>query len=311
MQPHLVSIIITTFNRLSWLQESIDSALAQTHTNVEVLLVDDGSTDGTAEWVRSHYENKIQYIWKENEGLSSARNLGLKHAKGEFIQFLDADDFISPDKLEIHTKFLEENPQYAVAYCHSLCFYDNNTDDLFDWWGQAYYRSGDVFDEMLDEPYMLVHAAVVRRDWYDLIGGYDESLSSAVDGDFWLRLAKAEARFQFVPGPIAYYRIHRNSQSSAGVGVRRNMLKVLRKLERDIPDKNERKRIKIRRSIGKRRGLYGLALMEAGNVFHGWIEVLRSLALDRRDFMSRFVRLIFVPLLGWDRTQQLIRRLKS
>jgi glycosyltransferase involved in cell wall biosynthesis len=277
---------------------------------VEVLLVDDGSTDGTAEWVRGHYENKIKYIWKENGGLSTARNLGLKHAKGEFIQFLDADDFISSDKVSIHAEFLEKNPEYAVVYCHSLCFYDDRPGDFFDWWGQSYYRSDDVFADMIDVPYMLVHAAVVRREWYDRIGGYDESLDSVVDGDFWLRIAHAGARFQFLPGPLAYYRHHRDSQSSASVGVRRNKIRVLRNLERNIPDKSERKRLRIQRSIGRYQGAYGLALMEAGEVFQGWVEVAGSLALDQRYLMPRLIRLMLVPLLGWDRTQRLIQRLK-
>ena len=307
----LVSIIIPTYNSRAWLGDAVDSALAQTYPKCEVLVVDDGSTDGTHHWLVGRYGDRLRYFWKQNGGLSSARNLGLKHAEGEYIQFLDSDDAISSEKVATHVEFLEQHPEYAVVYCHSLCFYNGRPDERFDWWGREFYRSGDVFAEMVDVPYILTHATLTRREWIDRVGPFDEELDSCVDGDFWLRLAHAGGKFCYQPGePMAFYRIRPDSQSADGVNHRRSMLEVLRKLEKDMADRQERRRVKIKRAIGRWQGAYGLSLMEGGELYQGWMQVAMSLLRDRRRSLPRLARLALVPFLGWGRTQQILDRVK-
>ncbi len=311
MNQPLVSIIVPTYNSRRWLGEAVDSALAQSYLNCEVVVVDDGSTDGTGEWLQEQYGSRIRYLWKENGGLASARNLGLRHAEGEYIQFLDADDLILPEKVAAHVESLEQHLEYAVVYCHSLCFYDGNPEERFDWWGREFYRSGDVFADMIDVPYILAHATLTRRDWVEKAGFFDEELDSCVDGDFWLRVACAGGKFYYLPGePLALYRIRSNSQSAGGVKHRRSMLTVLHKLEKQVKDPRERKRLKIQRAIGRWQGTYGFSLMEAGDLYEGWAQVARSLLTDRRRPVPRLTRLALVPFLGWERTQRVLRRAK-
>jgi len=311
MKNSLVSVIIPTYNDRRWLGAAVDSALAQTYPRCEVLVVDDGSTDGTGEWLASRCGSRVRYFWKENGGLSSARNLGLRYARGEYIQFLDADDLILPRKLATHVQFLEDHPEYQVVYCHSLCFHDENPEELFDWWARKFYSSGDVLADMIDQTFMLTHAALTRSEWVERVGDFDEELSNCVDGDFWLRLANAGARFYFLPGEaMALYRIRPGSQSADSVKQRGAMLTVLSKLEKSMAHREHPRRLKIRRAIGRSQGYYGLAIMDAGETYRGWQQVAWSLVRDFRWPMPRIARLLLTPLLGWRRTQKIIHRVK-
>ncbi|MFH0731641.1 MAG: glycosyltransferase [Candidatus Omnitrophota bacterium] len=104
----LVSVIIPTYNNASFISEAVDSVLAQTYTDYEIVVIDDGSTDNTKE-ILSKYNNKIRYFYQENKGVSSARNLGIRQATGEYIAFLDADDLMLPDRLDELVRFSEQN----------------------------------------------------------------------------------------------------------------------------------------------------------------------------------------------------------
>jgi glycosyltransferase involved in cell wall biosynthesis len=103
-----VSVIIPTYNRCKFVQEAIDSVLAQTYTNFELIVVDDGSTDGTGEVIQSKYQGKLIYIWQKNQGRSKARNLGISISTGKYLAFLDSDDKWHPEKLMNQVKSLEE-----------------------------------------------------------------------------------------------------------------------------------------------------------------------------------------------------------
>ena len=214
MNPPLVSIIVTTFNSKKWLRESLDSALGQTYLNREIILIDDGSTDDTGNWVKKHYPNNINYIYKQNGGLASARNLGITKAQGQYIQFLDADDIILPEKISRQVVWMETHLGYAVVYSDSFCFYDGSPDETFDWWGKALYRSGDVFESMLDSGYILSHATLTRSTSFRNIK-FNENLTRCIDWDFWLNLSKSGAKFFHLPGaPTCLYRIREGSMSS-------------------------------------------------------------------------------------------------
>jgi len=106
MANKLVSIIIPSYNSRQWVCDAIDCSLQQTYPHCEVIVVDDGSTDGTAELLSTNYGDKIRYVYQENRGLSGSRNTGLRNARGDYIQFLDADDLIALDKLEIQVRGL-------------------------------------------------------------------------------------------------------------------------------------------------------------------------------------------------------------
>ena len=104
-----VSVIIPTYQHADFVGEAIDSALAQTYTDYEIILVNDGSTDGTKE-IAAEYRNQIKYIYQDNRGLPAARNTGILASKGEYMAFLDADDVWLPNKLKLEVEFLDMHP---------------------------------------------------------------------------------------------------------------------------------------------------------------------------------------------------------
>lgn len=121
MENQKVSVIIPTYNLARYINETVDSVLGQTYKNYEIIIVDDGSTDNTKEAL-SEYGGKITYIFQENQGVSAARNKGIKEAKGEYIAFLDADDLWLKDKLELQIGLMNSNPEVAMIFTDGESF---------------------------------------------------------------------------------------------------------------------------------------------------------------------------------------------
>lgn len=314
-QP-LVSIVIATYNCRRWVCDAVDSALAQSYPNLEVIVVDDGSTDNTGALLAERYGNAICYIRKENGGLSSARNLGLVHAQGEYIQFLDADDILLPQKVTEQVTFLNQHSHVDVVYGDALTFQDEDQSQSRDWIYSKHYRSGLVFEHMVREPWMLCHAALTRRRAIDNItayvlrgkGPFDESLSSSVDGDFWLRLAHSGARFHYLPGePQSRYRHHSDNQSHRRVSFSRNVLTMLEKIRVYVPDEKAQKQMQLDRVIGKWKGVHGESLMAGGFRFSACKELVTSLWLNPTRPYYRLFCLFSTALVGPKITRKLLR----
>jgi len=304
MNIPLVSIIVTTFNSKKWLREALDSTLAQTYSNLEIILIDDGSTDDTGNWVRKHYPNNINYIYKQNGGLASARNLGITKAKGQYIQFLDADDIILPEKISSQICWMETHLDYAVVYSDSICFYDGSPHETFDWWGKTLYRSGNVFESMIDNGYILSHATLTRSTYFKNIK-FNENLKSAVDWDFWLNLSKSEARFYYLPGdPTCLYRIRKDSMSSDKIGHTLSGIQVLTNISKELSNsKKEQKQIVS--ALGRWKFSHGRALIQDRQLIRGWILLLKSLVKDHRNLKYKLTYIFLVPIIGHALTIQL------
>ena len=129
----IVSVIIPCFNQAQYLTEALNSVLNQTFQNWECIIVNDGSPDNTEEvalgWCNK--DKRFKYLKKENGGLSSARNAGLKIAQGEYIQFLDSDDLLQKEKIESQVSFLGYNLNVDIVYSSSLYFFNENSEDTF------------------------------------------------------------------------------------------------------------------------------------------------------------------------------------
>ena len=302
-----VTVIIPTYNNLRWLPEAVDSAIAQTYPECDIVIVDDGSTDGTNEWAEKSLADHVTYLRKPNGGLASARNYAIERTDGDYIQFLDADDTIAAEKVATHVEQLDAHPEYAAVYGPSAYFFADEPARVMEWRPDAKRPSGKVFKEMLDEPFILTHAILTRRQWINKTGPFNEALNSVIDGEYWIRMAKLDAHIQYLPGKAqSFYRIREGSQSSDSVQMRGTMLHILRDVKRQLPDKSERRAIKINRAIGKWQATYGFALMSSGEGRKGWWQLLTSLRGDQRHAGSRVVRLILVPIFGWSKSQSLI-----
>ncbi len=281
MEP-LVSIIIPAYNARRWLGAAIDSALAQTYPRCEIVVVDDGSTDGTEGWLLPAYGQRVRYLRKAHGGLSSARNAGLRASRGVLIQFLDADDLLLPEKVAAHAAALQARPDVDVAYGHCLCLRDG-TGEVYEWPRAGRYRSGQIFASMIDEGYLHTHMPLSRRAALDAAGGFDESLSTCVEWDFWLRVARSGVVFLFVPGPpLVVYRIRADSNSQQRVAHARAGLRVLAKVRTYVPHPGEQRALGLWQAEGRWQFALGRALAESGHLTRGLGLMLRALPADGR-----------------------------
>ena len=210
----LVSVIIPCYNAAAYVREAIDSALAQTYPNVEIVVVNDGSTNNVQTVLESYIQKKsIIYIHQENKGLSGARNTGIKSSHGEFIALLDADDMFLPNKLERQVGYLMAHPDCAVSYCDVFHYYEEEPEKMlrlnYD------YPSGDaVFPALLYKNFVNPLTVVLRRSVFDRVGYFDEPMKQfAEDWDFWVRAAYAGMHFDHLPETLAKYRMRKTSLS--------------------------------------------------------------------------------------------------
>lgn len=220
----MVSVIIPTFNRSLLIEETLNSVLAQTYTNWECIVVDDGSTDNTEELVGSYSKNdkRIKFYNRPQEkikGASSCRNFGLEKAAGEYIQFLDSDDLISNIKLEHQVKLLDADPLNSFATCKWGTFRDCiNTADIHQNF-KAYDTFGDPleFINALSEQicYFPIHAYLIRKTVILKAGAWNEYLSLNDDSEFMVRVFVNSKKICFSNSAVAFYRLSKEDNLSA------------------------------------------------------------------------------------------------
>jgi glycosyltransferase involved in cell wall biosynthesis len=199
-----VSVLIPTYNRAKFLPLAVASALEQTLPPLEVLIVDDGSTDETARVVDS-LEGPIRYIHQVNRGPAAARNRGIREARGELIALLDSDDLWLPEKLELQVKILERRPVVGLVHA-AAALIDAGGRATGETWGRASY-DGEVCAQLLVANGINASSVVVRRELLIDAGGYDERFRALENWDLWLRLSR-ECMFAYIDRPLIQYRMH-------------------------------------------------------------------------------------------------------
>jgi glycosyltransferase involved in cell wall biosynthesis len=195
MENPTISVIIPTYNRASLLSRSVRSVLQQTYPDWELLVIDDGSTDNTAEFIRSLNDKRIHYYYKKNGGVSSARNLGLAKAKGEYVAFLDSDDEWPAAYLNTLYQALRQHPTFGCAYCNRKEVYlDGTIEDAF---GPERFLSGDLaINYFTKVPGVHPSASLFHKTAWENMW-WDEKLKTFNDIDMFLRLSM-KIRFLFV-----------------------------------------------------------------------------------------------------------------
>ena len=184
-----VSIIIPTFNREKFIGAAVRSILDQTFQNFEIIVLDDGSDDGTKSIVEKFNSIKIKYVYQENSGRSHARNRALYLADGEYIAFLDSDDLYQPGKLELQVSFLDANPDISMVYTAAGCI-DEEGNLLPDTYLAPV--SGWIYKEIafFVPVTITLPTVMVRRGVFDRVGRFDEALNRFEDTDMWRRISK-------------------------------------------------------------------------------------------------------------------------
>jgi glycosyltransferase involved in cell wall biosynthesis len=202
-----VSVVIPTYNYGRFIAEAIESALGQTLTALEIVVVDDGSTDDT-ETVLGQFGDRIRQIRQSNKGVSAARNRGIEETKGDLIAFLDADDTWEPTKLETQSKRFAADAEVGLVHC-GMREFDSETGETLD----MHLDGGelDVAENLLmwNGPVVVGPGCtiMVSRKAFDEVGGFDPRLKCGEDWDLCYRIAR-RYKVGFVPEPLVNYRIH-------------------------------------------------------------------------------------------------------
>jgi glycosyltransferase involved in cell wall biosynthesis len=222
-----VSVIIATRNRSYFLKETLESVLAQTFRDYEIIVVDDGSTDNTREVVQG-YGDKIRYFFKDLHCAAAARNFGVSQASGEYIAPLDDDDLWFPNKLDVQMNILENNPDLGFVSHEASVTDETAKINTHQWKKKA--DTPESFFGLYEESYIHHSSIVFRKKFFDQVGGYDASLLTTEDYDLWLRLSKV-CKFKYFYTPLTLYRMHPQNKHKNHVQKIHDRVRVISKPE--------------------------------------------------------------------------------
>jgi glycosyltransferase involved in cell wall biosynthesis len=289
-----VSVIIPVYRGERFLAQAIESALAQTYRDIELIVVDDGSPDRSEESIAAHFgDPRLTYIRQDNRGVAAARNHGIRASAGQLIAFLDQDDVWLPDKLGRQVAALADHP--AAMLVHGYQAYIDATGARIpyaaDWVADL---EGACFRDLFLRNRIGILTAVVRRECFDAVGPFNESIPGADDYELWLRIAR-QFPIAFVGGlPLACYRVHDANVSHDHFRMELAELCAISSIVERFPD--------VRATVGDRTvdtRLFELNSSLAG--WHAWKS--RDFAQARRHLLRAAARRPFAwktyLRLGW------------
>lgn len=246
----LVSVVIPAYNRAAYIERTVNSVLDQTYPCVELIVTDDGSTDGTLEVLQRYADQgKLRLLRHEggvNRGQSASLNLALDQARGEYISVLDSDDMFAPRKFEVMIGFLERHPEIGLVYSNGHAV-DAEDNVLYEIHSPNHHEPNDPDALLLDCYFLLPQNAVVRREVFDRAGRFEETFRSAQDHDMAIRIAEL-TRLAYIRDYLFFYRRHSDSISSRRQDVRwRTGFEILRRARKRYPYRRStvRKRLAV------------------------------------------------------------------
>ncbi len=211
VQP-VVSILIPVFNSLPYIKEALESILNQTYINLEIVIINDGSNDGTEQVLRNYASKhkSIKLIDQKNQGICAALNNGIEICSGKYIARMDSDDIMHPQRIELQVKFMEENPNISILGT-AIQYIDLNGH-----LGRYHFypKSSSISSMIFHESPVAHPTAFVRKEVFLQIGNYRENLYPAEDYDLWLRAFSADIKIENLQKVLLYYRVHNANTSS-------------------------------------------------------------------------------------------------
>jgi glycosyltransferase involved in cell wall biosynthesis len=254
MIPHpLVSVIIPTCNNIQVVCDAIDCAFGQTYKNLEIIVIDDGSTDGTGQLLADKYGGLIKYVYQENRGPSGSRNTGLRCASGKYIQFLDADDLLDQDKIGIQVKVLENISDIGLAYCDYICCDINDIQIILEGRISPVLQKENPFEDLMmkweTDLTIPIHSFLFDSVFFKELGiSFDESLPNHVDWDCWMTIFSLNPAIRFIDKPLAIYRIRNDSLCRNRTRMREGYLSAIDKqILKHKSDREIIKKLKMRK----------------------------------------------------------------
>lgn len=280
MKP-LVSIIIPCYNAEKFIAQTIQSVLNQTYRPIELLVVNDGSTDNSLSVIKSFDSSELIIIDKQNSGVSDSRNIGISNAKGEYISFLDADDLWDADNLEMKVNYLEQNLSHVLVYSSVTEFNSENGNKNFVH-GSDYHAT-----ESLIHFKPLIHcpaAALIRKKSIENSGTFDTALSTSADWEMWLRLS-LEGPFGYLSTSLVKYRIHANQMHRNVPLFRKDMEYAFRKFQFNkqvFPTLSD-----FRKAYSNLYLIIALSFFKENNLFSGISSLMKSLWFSCSPLLKR------------------------
>jgi len=207
MERAKVSAIIPVYNCERYVCAAVESVIAQTYPLHEIIVVDDGSTDGTRVAL-NRYLDRVTYIHQKNQGEPAARNTGMSNATGDFIAFLDADDLWLPEKTQLQMDLFEKHHEYGLVYTDMTTFNDEGVlVQSVRATRKKHYCSGRIFRQLFQETLFGSGSVIFRKACIETVGGFDETFYIGSDYEMWLRMAR-HFEFGYVDKPLLQYRQH-------------------------------------------------------------------------------------------------------
>jgi len=220
------SVLIPTYNRKDFLSMAVSSVLNQEFKDFELFVIDDGSTDQSKAMMNHIQDHRCNYVYQNHEGVSSARNKGLRLSQGRFIAFLDSDDKWKPEKLTITHEYIKKYPQSKIFHTEELWYQNGRLKNQLK---KHKKPNGWVYVNAVKQCCISISTAVVENDIFDRIGNFDESLPACEDYDFWLR-ATHQYEVRLIPMPLTIKDGGRKDQLSMIWGLDRYRIRSLGKI---------------------------------------------------------------------------------
>ena len=210
----IVSVMLPVYNGAQFVSRAIESVFNQTYNELELIVVDDGSSDNSLDVVESYADSRLKVFTKANGGPASARNFGIKRCSGEFITLIDQDDLWYPKKLEEQVKLLNQDNKLGMVYCDALSIYEDGSGPARKWSELHIPQAGKVFIELYKGNFILSSSAIFRKFIINEIGFMDENMKffGVDDYEYWLRIA-LNSEIGYVPEILVERRLHKSNLS--------------------------------------------------------------------------------------------------
>ena len=295
----VVSVIIPAFRAAKYTGEAIDSVLAQTFTRCEIIVVNDASPDSTElEPVLKRYSNRVNYLkHATNGGPAAARNTGILAARGEYVAFLDADDYWEPEFLEEQMAFLARHPEVSLVFADATWFVDGSRDVIGTLMTRMPSRGEPTFDSLLRQDCTVgTSAVVVRRQAVLDAGLFDSEIGNySEDFDLYLRLTKSGARLAYQRKLLAHHRVHAGSLTAESPQVLLGVLRVLRKTSRR-QDLTPAERDSLARTSARIDADFNLAQSRAALERGDFAEARERIAVGHAFYRTSKLKIIILAL---------------
>jgi len=278
----LVSVVIPCYNQARFLGEAIESVLAQSYPHVEIVVVDDGSSDNTAQ-VAARYAG-VRYLRQNNQGLSAARNSGVRHSSGSYLVFLDADDRLLPTALEAGLTCLKTHPMCAFVAGH---YREISFDGSLLHEPEPHGVRGDYYATLLQRNFIAMHATLMyQRIPFEAAGGFDTDLKACEDYDLYLRIARKFPIYCY-DQLVAEYRRHGTNMTGNAALMFTSILAVLRRQWKYVKWEGKRYRSAYKTGLKYGQEFYGAQVVEEVRMHlqaHEWPQTLREMGMLLRYY---------------------------